>query len=140
VVVIGMRYASNAKQIKMLGDTARVVIPKHLKTILERMGFAASLTLLAAYFALIGSAFFLAARDKMIPTTWWDFGGGNHGPWRHYQPVRSLLSYALMVLLGAMVIGGFTGAFLGRTRAGFVMVISLVLLVLDLAFLFWLTD
>lgn len=116
------------------------MIPKHLKAILERVGFAASLTLLAAYLALVSSAFLLAARDQMIPATWWDSGGGNHGPWRHYQPVRSLLNYALLVLLGAIFTGGFTGAFLGRTRAGVIVFVSLALLILDFVFLLWLTD
>jgi hypothetical protein len=126
--------------VRAFGGTTRVVIPKYIKPVLERVGFASSLALLVAYVALIGSAFFLAARDQMIPATWWDSGGGNHGPWRHYQPVRALLNYALMVLLGAMFVGGFTGAFLGRTRGGFIMFISFGLLVLDFAFLFWLTD
>lgn len=116
------------------------MIPKHIKTIMERVGFASSLTLLATYFILIASVFFLAARDRMIPATWWDSGGGNHGPWRHYEPVRLLLNYAFVVLLGAIFTGGFTGGFLGRTRAGLVMFVSLGFLVLDFVFLFWLTD
>jgi hypothetical protein len=110
--------------------------PKHFKAVLERVGFVGSLTLLGAYFLLIALAFFLASRDQMIPATWWDSGGGNHGPWRHYQPVRSLLSYALMNLLGAMFIGGLTGGFLWRTRGGFVMFISLAVLILDFIFCF----
>ena len=112
---------------------------KHLKTILERVGFTSALTLLVAYFALTGAAFLIAAHDQRIPATWWESSGGNHGPWRHYYPGRALLNYALLVLLSAMLMGGIS-SFLGRTRGGSVMLISLGLFILDFVFLFWLVD
>ena len=115
---------------------------ERFKSVMGRIGYASSITLLVAYFALVGVVFLIAARDQMIPTTWWDDSeGGNHGPWRYYQPVRSLHSYSLMVLLAAMFAGGITGGFLGRPKqGGILMLAALVLFVLEFIFLFWLVD
>jgi len=117
------------------------VFTERFKSVMGRIGYALSVTLLIAYLALVGVSFLIAAHDQMIPTKWWDSEGGNHGPWRYYQPVRSLHTYSLMVLLAAIFASGITGGFLGRAKQGGIMMLaSLGLLILDFVFLFWLVD
>ena len=101
--------------------------------------FGASVALLLGHFALIGCSFFLAARDHRIPVQWWHAGGGNHGPWRRYEPVATLLNTSLSVLL--LVLPSSLAAFvLGHRRAAIVGLAGVVALVCDAYFLMWLVD
>lgn len=66
--------------------------------------FAASLLGLCALAALllallmVAACLFHAARDGRLSDLWAPSGGGNHGPWRHYQPVRTLLDLSILLV------------------------------------------
>jgi hypothetical protein len=112
---------------------------ERFKSNLGRATFGASIALLLGYFALNGYAFFVAYRDHRIPVQWWDAGGGNHGPWRRYEPVCTLLNTALSLLLLAQPLS-LAAIALGYRRAAIVAVAVIIVFFCDLNFFMWLVD
>ena len=80
-----------------------------------------------------------ASRDGEIPKQWGQYEG-NHGPWRHYYPGRSLVWRAMTIPFWAFCVAAV--AFLARpsTRVGVLVGICLLSLFLVTSTHFWLVD
>jgi hypothetical protein len=88
----------------------------------------------------VGWGFAIAVDDGRVPSRWWDTQGARHGPWRHYEPVGTMIGWSFLGLVASMVCGFATSAFFRCTGAAAVAGISLLALISELVFLFWLFD
>jgi hypothetical protein len=80
-----------------------------------------------------------ASHDGRIPEKWGE-SDGNHGPWRHYYPGRSLVGQAILTPFWALCASA--GAFVARPseRAVGLMIVCLSSLLLVSLSHFWLVD
>jgi len=112
---------------------------KRLREIIGRIEYFTSIALLIAYCLGVATAFGVAAHDRRIPSVWWQRDGENHGPWRHYQPVHTVMTFAICALaVATLLCTSMVVDFPGR-RPFIVGVIALILMVTNVVFLHWLT-
>jgi hypothetical protein len=95
---------------------------------------------LVAALVAVGWAFAIAVEDGRVPSRWWDTRGGNHGPWRHYEPVGTMIDWSFVGLVASMIGGLLTSARFRCTGAAAVAGMALLGLMAEVVFLFWLCD
>jgi hypothetical protein len=113
---------------------------ERLKEIIGRILYVGSIGLMAVWCLCVAISFAFAIRHRMIPSVWWDAKGGNHGPWRYYEPVRTLFKCALASLLSGALMSAHTPALMKGNRPVLVLAIAIGVVVFHFVFLSWLTD
>ncbi len=99
------------------------------------------ITILSLGIVLPFFGFVLAYYDGRMPSTWFDYGNSNHGPWQHYSRGVIILEYhwaLLVIALGLSVLGIVIGY--RRFIYSWIAIISFLLMLVSIATLFWLID
>ena len=93
------------------------------RTAARWLSFGCAALLAYSIVALI-IAWSLAAQDGWIPQRWGE-ADGNHGPWRHYYPGRTLVGHAMMAPLGALAVGALS--YFARPATGVTVLIGIAI-------------
>ena len=87
----------------------------------------------------VGLVWYHAFQDGMIPENWGTYEG-NHGPWRHYYPGRTLIYYTIIFQLKSFFCA-LISLFFKRTRLGvWLAIISFLIFIIIFSSHYWLID
>ena len=112
---------------------------ERIKEIIARILYVGSIGLLAVYFVALVVSFAIALHDRRIPAGWWIRDAEHHGPWRHYEPVRTLFNIAQASLLSGALMSSTNAKLMKGWRPVWVLTIALCMAIFHGVFLFWLT-